>query len=87
MDIVLNNNKIGRMSICPFGLQVCCRDPHTTTDSYGSMSKSEYYQHLVLLGQKKVSLDRPIIPYANFTPKIISDKYRRTQTEVKGGLF
>ena len=77
MDIVIANNKIGKMSICPFGLQVCCRDPHTTSDCYGDMSKSEYYQHLVLLGHKAVNLTRPTIPYANFTPKIISDKFRR----------
>jgi len=77
MDIILQNNKIGKMSICPFGLQVCCRDPHTTTDCYGNMSKSEYYQHLVLLGQRPVALDRPTIPYASFTPKIISPEYRR----------
>ena len=77
MDIILENNKLGKMSICPFGLQVCCRDPHTTSDCYGNMSKSEYFQHLVLLGAKQVSLDRPTIPYARFTPKIISDKYRR----------
>lgn len=31
--------------------------------------------YLVMLGQKSVNLDRPTIPYVNFTPKIISDKY------------
>ena len=77
MDIIIANNKIGKMSICPFGLQVCCRDPHTTADCYGNMTKSEYYQHLVLLGQQAVNLERPVIPYSHFTPKIISDKYRR----------
>ena len=89
MDIILANNRIGRMSICPFGLQVCCRDPHITSDCYKGMSKSEYYQHLVLLGRQPVSLKKPIIPYTNFTPKIISDKYRKTENTqtIKGGLF
>ena len=77
MDIILANNRIGKMSICPFGLQVCCRDPQITSDSYKGMSKSEYYQHYVLLGRQSVSLKKPIIPYANFTPKIISDKYKK----------
>lgn len=88
MDIILANNKVGKMYICPFGLQVCARDPHTTSDAYKNLSKSEWYQHYVLLGQRSVSIDRPIIPYKNFTPKIISPEYRKHEnTFRKEGLF
>ena len=87
MDIVIANNKIGKMSICPFGLQVCCREPAVTNDCYGNMSKLEYYQHFVLVGQKPISLKRPVISYSNFTPKIISDDCRKKEEIKKGGLF
>lgn len=78
MDIVLSNNKVGKLSICPFGLQVCCRDPHSTADCYGDMSISEYYQHFVLIDNRPVNIKCLSIPYKHFTPKIISDKYRRS---------
>ena len=85
MDIILTNNKLGKMSICPFGLQVCCRDSHATDDSYNGMTKLEFLQHHVLLCQKPFSIDKPMIPYANFTPKIISEKHRKTSTTHKHG--
>ena len=85
MDIVMSNNKLGKLSICPFGLQVCCRPPLVTGECYGNMSKSEYYQQWCLINQKSVNVDRPTIPYINFTPKIISDSYRKTTK--REGLF
>ena len=77
MSIILYNNLVGKMSICPFGMQVNCRAPKASSDCYKGMNVSEYYQHLVIIGQQQVNLNRPEIHYKNFTPKIISDKYRR----------
>ena len=77
MSIILYNNLVGKMSICPFGMQVNCRAPKVSSDCYKGMNVSEYYQHLVIIGQQQVNLNRPEIHYKNFTPKIISDKYRR----------
>lgn len=78
MSIVIYNNSVGKLSICPFGLQVNCRDPHITDDSYCGMSKSEYYQQWsIIFNGATINLDRPQLPYKNFTPKIISDKYRK----------
>ena len=91
--IVLQNNKFGKMSICPSGLQVSCRDPKKTNDSYGKMTKLEYIaHHLIITNKWNLSADKPIIAYKNFTPKIISDKYRRDKNEFvkdskKGKLF
>lgn len=91
--IVLQNNKFGKMSICPFGLHVSCREPKKTNHSYGKMTKLEYTaQHLIITNAWNLTADRPIIAYKNFTPKIISDKYRRDKNEFvknskKGKLF
>ena len=78
MSIILYNNVIGRMSICPFGVQVNCREPMATGECYGKMSKYEYYQQwCLILNGKPINLKRPTISYSDFTPKIISEKYKK----------
>ena len=78
MSIVIYNNYIGQMSICPFGLQVNCRDPHITDDSYCGMQKSEYYQQWSLVfNGATINVEKPQLPYKNFIPKIISPNYRK----------
>lgn len=77
MSIILYNNMRGKMSICPFGLQVQCREPATTKDSYGNMSMSEYIQQKsIICGGEEIGNSIPNIPYKKFTPKIIDEKYR-----------
>lgn len=57
------------------------------------MTKLEYIaHHLIITNKWNLSADKPIIAYKNFTPKIISDKYRRDKNEFvkdskKGKLF
>ena len=78
MSIVIYNNMVGKLSICPFGLQVNCRDPHITEDSYCGMSKSEYYQQWsIIFNGATINVDKPQLPYKRFQPKIISAKYRK----------
>ena len=77
MTIVTTNNFVGKMSICPFGLQVNCRDPHTTDDCYGDMTKSEYYQQWSIVFTSTIKVDNPQIPYKKFTPKIVSVSCRK----------
>ena len=73
MSIVLYNNMMGKLSICPFGLQVECRDPAITKDSYGSMSKSEYYQQFVVIDNgNSINVKSPTIHYKDYIPKIVS---------------
>lgn len=82
MSIILYNNMVGKMSVCPFGLQVQCREPATTKDSYGSMSMSEYIQQKsIICGGIDIGKCIPNIPYKNFTPKIIDEKYRATSSK------
>ncbi len=74
MSIILYNNQVGKMSICPFGMQVDCRAPHTTKDSYGDMTRLEYVEHHAIITQSTMDLDKSngnVIHYKNFTPKII----------------
>lgn len=71
MSIILYNNQVGKMSICPFGMQVNCRPPKVTGDSYGNMTKLEYNEHHGIISQSVIDLERPTIPYVRFTPKII----------------
>ena len=77
MSIILFNNMVGKMSICPFGVHVNCRAPKITKDCYGDMSAEEWLQQSVLITNTPVSVERPIIPYSKFTPKIIDEKYRK----------
>lgn len=74
MSIVMYNNMMGKLSICPFGLQVECRDPAMTKDSYGNMSRLEYYEHYAIIdsGYSVTSIPATI-HYKNYVPKIISD--------------
>ena len=84
MTIVLHNNMRGKLSICPFGLQVECREPATTKDSYGDMSQLEYHEHYCIIdsGYSVKSIPTPI-HYKNYIPKIVSDK----PTKKKARLF
>lgn len=83
MTIILNNNMRGKLSICPFGLQVNCREPAVTGDSYKGMSLSEYIQQKSIMSGG-IDIGKSVkdthIPYKNFTPKIIDEKYRQTET-------
>ena len=75
MTIVLHNNMRGKLSICPFGLQVECRDPAITKDSYGDMNRLEYYEHYSIIDSGYSVKSIPAtIHYKNYIPKIISDK-------------
>ena len=79
MTIVLNNNQKGKMSICPFGLQVDCRDPAVTDDSYNGMTLAEYVQQKsIMCGGLDIGKSIPNIPYSKFTPKIIDPKYKKS---------
>ena len=81
MTIVLDNNSRGKLSICPFGLQVQCREPATTKDSYGGMTLSEYIQQKsIMCGGVEIGKSIPQIPYKNFIPKIIAEKYKTKKT-------
>lgn len=77
MAMVINNNVIGKLSVCPFGLQVNCRDPKISTDSYGDMTESEYYQQWAIVFRTTIDIRKPMLPYRNFIPKIISAKYKK----------
>ena len=88
MDICLQNNKIGNMSICPYGLQVNCRQPKMTKDSYNNISILEYYAQLCIKNQSlTVNLKNPTIHYTNFLPKIIDKKYKNSNTQKQLSLF
>lgn len=85
MSIIMYNNMIGKLSICPFGLQVECRDPAITKDSYGSMSKSEYYQQFVVIDSgNSINVKSPTIHYKDYIPKIVSSDARANK---KARLF
>lgn len=78
MTIVLQNNIRGRICLCPFGLQVNCRAPMVTTDCYKGINRSEYVQHHVIMTNgTPMNYEKLSIPYKNFTPKIVSSKYRK----------
>ena len=84
MSIVMYNNMMGKLSICPFGLQVECRDPAITKDSYGNMSRLEYYEHYAIIdGGHTVTSIPATIHYKDYIPKIISEQTIRK----KKGLF
>lgn len=87
MDIILKNNKIGNMSICPFGMQVNCRDPKTTKDSYGNMTQSEWLQQYSIITGSTINPNRPTVPYTKFTPKIISSDWRKEEKQYGKRLF
>ena len=87
MSIVLYNNMMGKLSICPFGLQVECRDPAITKDSYanGTMSLLEYYQHYSIIDSGcSVNIKSPTIHYKDYIPKIVSE---HIQIKKKARLF
>lgn len=78
MTLALYNNMFGRMSICPAGLQVICREPKKTADAYMGMSETEYYEQFQLITHNSRPIDLTkknpkLIDWCNFTPKIISD--------------
>lgn len=84
MTIVLHNNMRGKLSICPFGLQVECRDPAITKDSYSNMNRLEYYEHYAIIDSGYTVKNIPAtIHYKNYIPKIISGE----SIKKKGRLF
>lgn len=80
MSIVLNNSMIGHIGVFPMGIQINCREPGATDDAYCGITKSEYLQQYSIMTRSIVSQDKPSIPYTNFIPKILSDKYRKEVT-------
>ena len=87
MSIVMYNNMCGKLSICPFGLQVECRDPAITKDSYSNMNRLEYYEHYAIIDSGYSVKSIPAtIHYKNYIPKIISEKHR-AEIKQKGRLF
>lgn len=88
MTIVIHNNMRGKLSICPFGLQVECREPAITKDSYGPMSKLEYYeQNCIVDSGYSVNAIPVTIHYKNYIPKIISESCKHNELYKKGRLF
>lgn len=85
MTIVLHNNMRGKLSICPFGLQVECRDPAITKDSYSNMTRLEYYEHYAIIDSGYSVKSIPAtIHYKNYIPKIVSDS---VEIKKKARLF
>lgn len=79
MTIVLYNNAVGHLCLCPFGLQVNCREPLATGDCYAGVTRSEYVQHHVILTNgTPQSYDRLSIPYRKFSPMVLSGRYKKS---------
>lgn len=77
MDIVLSNSSVGHIGLFPMGVQVNCRQARFTKDAYTGITESEYLQQYSIITRTCVDSNKVKIPYKNFIPKIISDKYKK----------
>lgn len=87
MHIILSENKVGNLSICPFGLHISADAPKITKDAYGDMSYLEWLEQYSILMGITVSAANPQIKYSKFTPMIVDEKWRKTNKRKGGRLF